>query len=109
MDRRRLKHGRRPPARPTFDFDDVVYGIHAIDEALAAEVYDVRDDVHRFATDSLEHGHGSRSDEADCRPNGVRNLHIIPARVAGLSSDLRRLAATLAGKTDRAGIGGGAR
>ncbi len=33
MERRRLK--RRPPAR-RFDFDDVVYGIHAIEEALAA-------------------------------------------------------------------------
>lgn len=40
MERRRLRErppGRRPgPHRPAFDFDDVVYGIHAIDEALAA-------------------------------------------------------------------------
>lgn len=35
MERRRL--GRRPQRdRPAFDFDDVVYGIHAIEEALAA-------------------------------------------------------------------------
>ena len=35
MDRRN-QHVRRRPPRPTFDFDDVIYGIHSIDEALAA-------------------------------------------------------------------------
>lgn len=35
MDRRRVGRGRRPPGR-AIDFDDVVYGIHAVDEALAA-------------------------------------------------------------------------
>jgi 23S rRNA (guanosine2251-2'-O)-methyltransferase len=33
VERRRIKRDRRTPA---LDFDDVVYGIHAIDEALAA-------------------------------------------------------------------------
>jgi 23S rRNA (guanosine2251-2'-O)-methyltransferase len=37
VERRRVSRGRRSGReQPTFDFDDVVYGIHAIDEALAA-------------------------------------------------------------------------
>ncbi|MEO6836708.1 MAG: 23S rRNA (guanosine(2251)-2'-O)-methyltransferase RlmB [Candidatus Tumulicola sp.] len=36
MERRRLAGGRRHRERPALDFDDVVYGIHATDEALAA-------------------------------------------------------------------------
>ena len=39
MERRRLKrrpHGERSPRQPQLDFDDVIYGIHAADEALAA-------------------------------------------------------------------------
>jgi hypothetical protein len=37
VDRRRGLGSRRSRGgRPAFDFDDVVYGMHAIDEALAA-------------------------------------------------------------------------
>lgn len=36
MDRRRRPVSRRELAQARFDFDDVVYGIHAIEEALAA-------------------------------------------------------------------------
>lgn len=35
MERRRLKRGRRPQG-PSLDFDDIVYGIHAVGESLAA-------------------------------------------------------------------------
>jgi 23S rRNA (guanosine2251-2'-O)-methyltransferase len=36
MDHRRIKSGGGRPQRPALDLDDVMYGIHAVEEALAA-------------------------------------------------------------------------
>jgi len=37
MDRRRLSSSRRPHRPPALDLDDVMYGIHTVEEALAAK------------------------------------------------------------------------
>ncbi|HEY0797518.1 MAG TPA: 23S rRNA (guanosine(2251)-2'-O)-methyltransferase RlmB [Candidatus Baltobacteraceae bacterium] len=37
MERRRLGTGRRPPRAAAIDLDDVIYGVHAVEEALAAQ------------------------------------------------------------------------
>ena len=36
MDRRRLGSSRPPKRKDDIDLDDVVYGVHAVEEALAA-------------------------------------------------------------------------
>ncbi|HTV75069.1 MAG TPA: 23S rRNA (guanosine(2251)-2'-O)-methyltransferase RlmB [Candidatus Acidoferrales bacterium] len=36
MERRRLGSGRRPPRDKALDLDDIIYGVHAVEEALTA-------------------------------------------------------------------------
>ena len=58
-------------------------------EAHPPEIHDRGDGLHRPGADPVGHGHRLGRDEANRRAADRRGVHVVPARVAGVSGDLR--------------------